>query len=43
MDELWQIEKHIGEIKAIIGLQFAFEPDTIEQKDVELYEFTEAE
>lgn len=27
MDELWQIEKHIGEIKAIIGLQFAFEPD----------------
>jgi len=36
MDELWQIERHIGEIKAIIGLQFAYEPETIDSKDVEL-------
>lgn len=35
MDELWQIERHIGEIKAIIGLQFAYEPETIDNKDVE--------
>jgi hypothetical protein len=35
MDELWQIERHIGEIKAIIGLQFAYEPETIDSKDVE--------
>jgi adenylate kinase family enzyme len=43
MDELWQIEKHIGEIKAIIGLQFAFEPDTIDQKELEFEQFDEAE
>ena len=43
MDELWQIEKHIGDIKAIIGLQFAFEPDSIDAKDVEYEEFDEAE
>ena len=35
MDELWQIERHIGEIKAIIGLQFAYEPETIDAKDIE--------
>lgn len=43
MDELWQIEKHIGEIKAIIGLQFAFEPDSVDPKDAEYEQFEEAE
>lgn len=43
MDELWQIEKHIGEIKAIIGLQFAREPDAIDPEDAEYEQFEEAE
>ena len=43
MDELWQIERHIGEIKAIIGLQFAYEPETIDSKDVEFVKSEEVD
>ena len=41
MDELWQIERHFGEIKAIIGLQFMYEPETIDPKEVDQLEFQE--
>lgn len=42
MDELFLIERYIGDVKAIIGLQFVYEPETIDVKDIEYEEFPEA-
>jgi hypothetical protein len=35
MDELFMIEKSIGEVQAIIGLQFNTEKEYIEEYEVE--------
>jgi len=40
-DELHDIEKNIGEVQSIIGLQFAYEPDTIDNENVEYEKFEE--
>lgn len=42
MDEFFAIEKHVGQVKAIVGLQFASE-SAAASEGVEYYEFTEAE
>lgn len=43
MDELFMIEKHIGEVQAIIGLQFNSEKEYIEEYEVQYEEFPEPE
>lgn len=43
MDEFFQIEKHLGEVKAVLGLQFVAEPDATNKKDVQYLQFSEAE
>ena len=43
MDELFQIEKHIGEVAAIIGLQFQYEKEYIQEDEVEYEVFPEPE
>ena len=43
MDELFNIEKHIGEIQAVIGLQFNSEKEYIEDYEVEYEVFPEPE
>lgn len=43
MDELFGIEKHIGEVQAIIGLQFNSEKEYIEEYEVEYEQFPEPE
>lgn len=35
MDELFQCEKHIGEVVAIIGLQYLYEKEYIEEQEIE--------
>ena len=35
MDEFLAIEKNIGEIQACIGLQFAYDQEYIDEKDIE--------
>ena len=39
MDEFFNIEKSIGEVVAIIGLQFNYENQQIEERDVRYEEF----
>ena len=43
MDELFMIEKHIGEVTAIIGLQFNSEKEYIEEYEIEYEQFPEPE
>ena len=42
-DELNDIEQNIGEIQAMIGLQFAYEPEFVDQDNVEYEKFPEEE
>jgi len=41
MDEYFALEQHIGEVQAVIGLQFTYEPEEVETKDLEYEEFKE--
>jgi len=43
MDELFCIEKHIGDVVAIIGLQFHIEKDAIDDAEIVYEEFEEEE
>jgi hypothetical protein len=43
MDELFMIEKHIGDVAAVIGLQFHLDKDKEEEGDIVLEEFPEPE
>lgn len=43
MDELFQMEKHIGEVQAVIGLQFNSEKEYIEDYEIEYEQFPEPE
>lgn len=43
MDEFFDIEANIGEVKAIIGLQFNYENETVDEKDVEHEKFDDAD
>jgi len=43
MDELFMIEKHIGEVQAIVGLQFISEKEYIEDYEIQYEEFPEPE
>jgi len=43
MDELFMIEKHIGEVQAVIGLQFNSDKEYIEEHEVQYEEFPEPE
>ena len=43
MDELFMIEKHIGEVQAIVGLQFDTQKEYIEEHEVEYEVFEEPE
>ena len=42
MDELLAIEKNVGEIAGAIGLQFAYENETINPEDIDKEEFKDA-
>ncbi len=39
MDELFTVERHIGEVQAVIGLQFNSEKEYVEEDDVEWEQF----
>lgn len=41
MDEFFQIEKHIGEVKAIIGLQFSYEQEAVDVDAMSYEDFGE--
>ncbi len=41
MDELFMLEKHIGEVCAIIGLQFNYEKELIEEHEIQYEAFPE--
>lgn len=41
MDEYFALEQHIGEVQAVIGLQFTYEPEELDTKDLEYEEFKE--
>lgn len=43
MDELFMIEKHIGEVQAICGLQFEIEKEYIEENEIEYEVFPDPE
>lgn len=43
MDELFMIEKHIGEVQAVVGLQFGYEREYIEEHEVQYEVFAEPE
>jgi hypothetical protein len=43
MDELFGIEKHIGEVQAIISLQFNYEKEYTEEHEIEYEAFPEPE
>lgn len=43
MDELFQVERHIGEVQAVIGLQFNSEKEYIEEYEIQYEEFPEPE
>jgi hypothetical protein len=43
MDEFLDIEMNIGQIKAIIGLQFAYEPEVVDENTLEWERFPEVE
>lgn len=39
MDELFAVERHIGEVQAVIGLQFNSEKEYVQEDDVEWEQF----
>lgn len=41
MDEFFMIEKNIGEVQAIIGLQFNYEKEHFEEEEIEYEQFPE--
>lgn len=43
MDELFMIEKHIGEVQGIVGLQFEQEKEYIDENEVEYEVFEQPE
>lgn len=43
MDELFMVEKHIGDVAAVIGLQFYLDKDKEEEGDIVYEEFPEPE
>lgn len=43
MDEFFNIEKSIGEVVAVIGLQFNYEKEYIEDNEIEYESFPEPE
>jgi hypothetical protein len=43
MDELFMVEKHIGEVASVIGLQFYLDKDKEEETDIIYEEFPEPE
>jgi hypothetical protein len=43
MDEYLAIEKHIGQIAAVIGLQFAYEPEVVQEDEMVFDEAVEGE
>lgn len=43
MDELFMVEKHIGEVCAVVGLQFNYEKEYIEEHEVEYESFPDPE
>ena len=43
MDEYLAIEKHVGQIAAVIGLQFAYEPEVVQEEEVTYEEPVEGE
>lgn len=43
MDELFMIEKHIGEVQAVVGLQFETEREYIEETEIEYEVFPDPE
>jgi hypothetical protein len=43
MDELFMIEKHIGEVQGIVGLQYGAEKEYIDENEVDFEVFEKAE
>lgn len=43
MDEYLAIEKHVGQIAAVIGLQFAYEPEVVQEEEMTYDEPVEGE
>lgn len=43
MDEFFKIEKNIGEIAAVVGLQFTYEKEYLEEKDQKFEKFEKQE
>ena len=43
MDELFMIEKHIGEVQGIVGLQYEPEKEYIDENEVEYEVFEQPE
>ncbi len=41
MDEFFDVEKSIGEICGVIGLQFGYEPEQVDEKEIEYEAFPE--
>ena len=39
MDELFTVERNIGEVQAVIGLQFNSEKEYVDEEDVEWEQF----
>ena len=39
MDELFQIEKYIGTVRAVIGMGYVYEPESINEEDLKYIEF----
>jgi len=39
MDELFAVEKNIGEVQAVIGLQFNSEKEYIDEEEIEYLKF----
>jgi len=43
MDEFMDIEKNLGSIKAVIGLQFAYEAEAVDEANLEWEKFPEGD
>jgi len=43
MDEMFSIEKQLGEVIAVIGLQFQYEKEVMDEADIEYEHFPEPE
>ena len=43
MDELFSVEKHIGDVCAVIGLQFHYDKDKEDENEIEYEQFPEPE